>query len=731
MPPPSDAFAPAAVAAAVLALLAAPAAAQGGPAAGEAAVATEQIVITASGTEARLFETPYAVGVVDADTLRAAGPGVNLSEALTRIPGIVANNRHNYAQDLQISSRGFGARASFGIRGIRLYSDGIPASGPDGQGQVSHFDLAGAQRVEVLRGPFSALYGSSSGGVISLVGRTPTERRASVGGDIGSHGLRQWRAAVEAPFDGGFSLQASLSRFEIDGFRPQSSAERTLANVRLGWNGSHDRVVVVLNSLDQPSLDPLGLTPADFAADPDRTAGVALPQDTPGQGFRYNTRKNTRQDQAGLSWRHRFEGAGALQDSQVALYSGRRSVTQWQSIPDTVQTASATHPGGVIDFDRTYQGLDARLRWRWALGGERALQLVAGASADTSAEDRRGFRNFIDTPEGRVLGVTGERRRDERNEVTTRDLYAQAELDLVRDWTATLGVRKGRVTFDSDDRFIVPGANPGDPPLNGDDSGRFAYDYTNPVAALLWRATPALNLYLSTGRGFESPTFNEVAYRAAPLTGLNSDLRGQTSRQWELGAKWRPAAGLALDLALFDIRTADEIGVLSSSGGRTVFQNVGPTRRQGAELDLRWRLAEAWSAQLAATWLDASYRQTLGGTPIVSGNRIAGTVRTAAYAELAWQPRRDLALALEGRAQSDVAANDANTVFAPGHGLLALRASWALDLGPGQLELLGRIDNLGDRRVVSSVIVNEGNQRFFEPSPGRTWLVSARWSVGF
>jgi iron complex outermembrane receptor protein len=702
-----------------------------GTAHAQAPAPADAVVITASGSEARAFDTPYAVGVVDAEALRAAGPLVNLSEVLTRIPGIVANNRNNYAQDLQISSRGFGARASFGIRGLRLYSDGIPASGPDGQGQVSHFDLAGAQRVEVLRGPFSALYGSSSGGVISLVSSAPTERRWFVSGDAGSDGLKQARIGVEAPLGNGLSIRASASRFEIDGFRPQSSAERTLANVRLGWEGARDRVVVVLNSLDQPALDPLGLTPADFALNPDQTAGVALPQDAPGQAFRYNTRKNTRQDQAGVSWRHRFADAGALQDSQVALYAGRRSVTQWQSIPDSVQTASQTHPGGVIDFDRSYQGVDARLRWRWALEGDRTLQLVAGASADTSAEDRRGFRNFVDTADGRVLGVTGERRRDERNRVGARDLYAQGELDLARDWTATLGLRRGEVEFRSADRFIVPGANPGDPPLNGDDSGSFSYSYTSPVAALQWRAAPTLNVYLSTGRGFESPTFNEVAYRAAPLTGMNSDLRAQTSRQWELGAKWRLGRDVALDAALFDIRTTDEIGVLSSSGGRTVFQNVGPTRRQGAELDLRWRLASTLSAQIAATWLDATYRETRAGTPIVTGNRIAGTVRSAAYAELAWQAYRGAEFALEGRAQSDVAANDANTVFAPGYGMLALRARWQLDLGPGKLELLGRVDNLDDRRVVSSVIVNEGNQRFFEPSPGRTWLVSARWSAAF
>ncbi|HRY90083.1 MAG TPA: Plug domain-containing protein, partial [Rubrivivax sp.] len=120
----------------------------------------DQPVVVTGRTEQRAFYTPFAIGVIDAQELRSAGPMVNLSEAMTRIPGIVANLRNNYAQDLQISSRGFGARATFGIRGLRLYTDGIPATMPDGQGQVSHFDLAGAQRIEVLRGPFSALYGA-------------------------------------------------------------------------------------------------------------------------------------------------------------------------------------------------------------------------------------------------------------------------------------------------------------------------------------------------------------------------------------------------------------------------------------------------------------------------------------------------------------------------------------------------------------------------------------------
>jgi iron complex outermembrane receptor protein len=684
----------------------------------------EPIVIIGSGTEQRIFDTPYAVGVVDAAELRSAGPMVNLSEAMARVPGLVVNLRNNYAQDLQISSRGFGARASFGVRGIRLYSDGIPATGPDGQGQVSHFDLAGAQRIEVLRGPFTALYGNNSGGVISMVSAAPTERRYSIDGDLGSNGLQQWRLGIEAPFEGGFSIRANVSGFEVDGFRPQSSAERTLANVRLGWDGAYDRVVVVLNSLDQPALDPLGLSRAQLEEfGPDYT--------TP-QATLFNTRKETRQDQLGASWRHRFTGTGALSESALTAYSGQRAVTQWQSIPAAVQ-APPTHPGGVIDFDRSYYGLDGHLIWRWLLEGGRSAQLIAGASADSSSEDRRGYENFTGSGTARVLGVTGNLRRDERNRVSTNDVYAQGYIQFAPAWSATLGVRSGRVKFKSDDNYIVPGATPGAPPLNPDDSGELEFRYTNPVAALQFRASPELNLYVSAGRGFESPTLNELAYKPSvngvPQTGFNSSLQAQTSQQFEIGAKWRAAAlGLALDAALFDARTDDEIGVASSSGGRNTFRNVGRTKRQGAELDLRWRISDRWRAQMAATYLDATY---LDGLLVPAGNRIAGTQQASAYAEVAWEPVPRAEVALEGRAQSDVPVNDANSDFAEGFGLLSLRTRWQFDLGPGQLDLLGRIDNLADRRVIGSVIVNDANSRFFEPAAGRTWLLSARWSQRF
>jgi iron complex outermembrane receptor protein len=199
------------------------------------------VVISGSGVERRAFETPYAVSVVDANELRSAGPMVNLSESLNRVPGLVVNLRNNYAQDLQISSRGFGARSTFGIRGLRLYTDGIPATMPDGQGQVSHFDIAGAQRIEVLRGPFSALYGANSGGVISLVSAAPRETAYAVDGDVGSNGLWQARLGIESLLPAGWNIRVQASQFNTDGVSP---AQRGAANAgqcaaRLGGRPGH------------------------------------------------------------------------------------------------------------------------------------------------------------------------------------------------------------------------------------------------------------------------------------------------------------------------------------------------------------------------------------------------------------------------------------------------------------------------------------------------------------
>ena len=679
----------------------------------------DTVVISGSGSERRAFETPYAVSVVDAAELRSAGPMVNLSESLSRVPGLVANLRNNYAQDLQLSSRGFGARATFGIRGLRLYTDGIPATMPDGQGQVSHFDIAGAQRIEVLRGPFSALYGANSGGVISLVSATPLGNNYSIGGDVGSDGLWQARLGIEALLPGGWNIRAQASQFNTDGVRPHSAAQRTLGNVRLGWVGDQDSVTLLLNSVDQPAQDPLGLTRAQFDADPYQT--------TP-QATLFDTRKTTGQTQGGANWRHRFVDAGALRESVLTAYAGQRDVTQWQAIPPATQ-GNPRHPGGVIDLGRDYSGIDARLAWRWD-----HASLIAGVATEQQSEDRRGFENFIGSGADRVLGVTGALRRDESNSVRSSDLYLQGEVELAPSWLATLGLRSGQLRVRTQDQFLS----------NGDDSGTLSYGYNTPVLALQWLPSPGLNLYVSAGKGFESPTLNELAYRPDGGTGFNTSLQPQTSLQLELGAKWRDESlGLGLEMAVFRADTDDEIGVLTNAGGRSTFQNVGSTRRSGAELGLRWQPHAQWRTLLALTYLDAVYRdsfETCSAVPctrpedrvtVPAGNRIAGTMEKSAFASLAWLALPSTELALELRYQGEMPVNDRNSDFSPAATLAGLRLSHSLALGPGTLSVLARLDNLTDKAYAGAVIVNENNGRYFETAAKRNALLALRWQAPF
>ncbi len=675
--------------------------------------AGETVVVTGSTSERRMADAPYAISVVDADQLRAAGPQINLSEAVARVPGLVVANRNNYAQDLQISSRGFGARAGFGVRGVRLYTDGIPASGPDGQGQVSHFDLAGTQRVEVLRGPFSVLYGNSSGDVIAAVSAPVREGRAEAGADVGSFGLRQVRLGAAAPISSELDIRAAASAMQWDGFRPQSEAKKKTGNLRLGWQSGNDRVVLLANVLSQPADDPLGVTRAQFDADPRQT--------TP-QATSFDTRKELGQYQLGASWRHRFTNLGPLAEAGFTAYTGKRGVKQWLAIAAATQ-ANARHGGGVIDFDRDFEGADARLTWRFS-----GTELVAGVAVERQRDDRRGYLNYTGDAATPTYGQVGTLRRQETNKASTEDGYVQAEVTLSPATVVIAGLRAGRVRLGADDAFVT----------NGDDSGSRSFTYANPVVGLRWKAAPGLNVHASMARGFESPTLGELAYRPDGSGGFNADLEPQKSTQFEVGAKWRSADGaIGVDAALFRADVDDEIGVATNAGGRQSFRNVGRTTRQGLEISAGAKVAAQWRTSVAFTYLDAKYKDgflacagipcTTPSVPVAAGNRIAGTQKGVAFAELAWTPIARTEVGVEARVATGISVNDTNTEATDRTTLLALRARHVVPIGSGfDLDLLARLDNATGKAHVGSVIVNDANGRFYEPGAPRSWLLSAR-----
>lgn len=657
-----------------------------------------EVSVSATRIERDSMDVPAAIDSVDRRAIGEANAQVNLSESLGRVPGVAVQNRHNYAQDLQLSSRGFGARSTFGVRGVRLIADGIPATMPDGQGQAATFNLPSASRIEVLRGPFSSLYGNAAGGVVQVfTAEAPKDPRYSASVMAGS--FDTWKLGAQyGGTHGPLGAVVDVSRFETGGYRDHSATRRDSGNAKLRYDlGSAGRVTLVVNALDQPETeDPLGLTALQAAQNPRQAVANA---------HAFNTRKSVFQAQGGLTWELPLANGDII---NARAYAGDRQVTQHLAIPLAVQTA-ATHSGGVVDLDRGYGGLG--LRWtregRWS---ERRFALTAGVDHDRMSERRRGYFNNN--------GVTGALKRDEDDSVSNTDLFAQGELQLNGALALFAGLRHSRVRFESKDYFIVPG--------NPDDSGAVDYARTTPVLGATWRLTPVLNAYANVGRGFETPTFAELAYRPGVATGLNFALRPSDSLHREIGLKMLAGTYGHLNLALFRIDTRDEIVINSAAGGRTDYRNASGTRREGVELAWQQQFSGGFESALAWTLLDATFKD--GFTPgtggaVAAGNRLPGVAPSQFYGELLWRhPSNGFHAGAELRRSGKVFVNDQNGEAAGSYAVGSLRAGLQQRGRGWKLSEFLRIDNVADRRYTGSVIVADSNGRYYEPAPGRALM---------
>jgi iron complex outermembrane receptor protein len=666
--------------------------------------------VEATRTDTTYLQTPASVFRIDAPQVDTSSQ-VNLTEVVKGVPSLQIRNRENYAQDLQLSMRGFGARSTFGVRGIRLYVDGIPATMPDGQGQTSNIDLSSLDHVEVLTGPFSSLYGNSSGGTIltsTKEGQGKDSIELSYSG--GSHDKSRAGLVLQGGAKGANepSYVISSSYFDTDGYREHSGAEKVLNNAKLSWNfDDGSKINWVTNYVKIHADDPQGLTRDQWNANPKQQVPFLK---------QFNVRKDIEQTQTGVTWSKPINDKNEL---YAMAYLGNRQVTQYQSIPKSTQDASINHAGGVIDFERDYYGADFRWTGKQLLAN---ITVSVGVALDAMDEDRKGFENYNLVNGQPSYGVKGNLRRDEDNTLWNIDPYLQASWQFLPTWRLDTGVRYSNVHYKSKDNYLS----------NGDDSGKTDYDKVLPSAALSWQILPELMAYVSYAKGFETPTFTEMAYRPDGESGFNFDLTASTSDTYETGLKSQNQLG-DFTLAVFQTKTKDDIVSAGNSNGRSTFRNADKTLREGVEFAWNKKLWRDLTATASYTYLDATFDAdipALGSiAQIPSGNAIPGIAKKQAYASLAWQPSHGLYGGVDVQYMDKVYVNDTNSDAAPSYSVTSANVGYAWVMGDWKVNSFARVDNLFDKNYAGSVIVNDSTQpvgRYFEPADGRNWSAGLR-----
>jgi len=644
-----------------------------------------QITITAGRLDNTVEDMPAAASVLTEDALHGGRQQLGLDEALAGVPGIFAVNRYNFAQDLRLSIRGFGARANFGIRGVRILIDGIPATTPDGQSSIDDIDLDMLQRIEIIRGPAGALYGPAAGGVLSMETRRDTAGPYIEGGiKSAAYGMRDVSLKGSNTY-GNVAYAVNVSQLEIEGYRAQSAADRTLFNGRFDYVGNDRELTATLALLDAPlAQDAGGLTAEQVRADPRQAAPLSL---------RFDTGESVRQQRFGLQSRQ------SLADGAELRLRGY-----------VVQRDFANRlPFNRIEFDRWFGGAGVEYqretRWQGSAG-----RLLLGLDLDYQDDDRRRRAN--------VDGIAGNIRFDQRERVINNGVFIVHEQSLTAQLRLDIGLRYDRLRIEADDRFL------GD----GDDSDAITFEHWSPSVAILGEPSAATRLYARIATGFETPTTTELA-RADGSGGFNTGLKPATSVNYELGVRTMFAENVRIEAALFQINVDDQLVPfeIATSPGRFAFENAGRSRNCGLEAMLSLGKYTGWGLKLVYTYSDFRFIEfTDKDSQALDGNNLPGIPAHLANLELRYRYSSRTSVAFEARYVGRYYADNLNNTEVASSINSGLRLSHHYPVGSWQFNVSGGINNLFDERYYANVRLNAFGGRYFEPAPGRHGYVAIK-----
>ncbi|HEX6133912.1 MAG TPA: TonB-dependent receptor [Longimicrobiales bacterium] len=681
-----------AVAAALLASCAVPVVAQAEQDTARVALDTLRVPVTRSLVSAA--RAPVSLSLVTRSHIQDARAGIGLDESLASIPGLTVDNRQNFSLGSRIAIRGMGARAAFGVRGIRVLVDGVPLTMPDGQTNLTNLDLGSAGAIHVLRGPASALFGNAAGGVIAVEtepapGARSAEARITLGDQGRSSLTRLVKAQVKvAETVGDVDYLASVSRLHADGYRDHGRARQTLVNARAGYRvGAHTRLALVLNAVDMPVAENPGALPLDSALNRP-TMAWQRNVDT-GSG------ESAKQAQLGVNLQH----AGRSARTDVSAYALRR-------------TLENPLPFAFIDLARWAGGIRAQHERR--LG---AFGLTGGLDVEAQSDDRFEFDNAAGQPSGTA-------RRDQNDRVASIGPFVQARLDAGR-LGLTLGARYDAVRFETVDRRDTVPLQSGERTLHAPS-----------LMAGVVMALSQVTVFGNVATSFQTPTTTELLNAppapGAPCcpAGFNQELDPQRALSAELGLRGSLFDRLRYDVAAYVMDVRDALVQFQVSGvdGREFFRNAGRTRHRGIELAVDASLGDGFSAAGAYALTDVRFRDD-GDSTRYEGNRVPGIAPHKLFAATTWT-HDGTSITAEVRHIGGQFANDANTVEADGYTLLDLRATTALGLGAIEIAPFAALSNLLDEEYPGSLTVNAAAGRFFEPAPGFNIVIGASVRTG-
>lgn len=660
----------------------------------------EDITVQATRVDKSLYAIPAAVGVVNKDDIQLGRQQLGLDESLNKIPGLFMQNRYNFNQDLSISIRGFGKRSSFGVRGLRIYVDGIPNTLPDGQGNIDSIDIGSTERMEVIRGPSSSLYGAAAGGVINLFTENGPVDAPYVEGNAmaGSYDFSKLQVKTGGQFKN-LNYLLNVSHLDYDGYRDHAKIERTLLNSKFRYDiDSTSDLTFTVNILDKPiANDPGGLCKKTSAfcvgLEPDRKAAQR-------NNIRFDAEETAEQQQLGITYR---KSIGEYHEITARNYYLFRDFNGKLPIGPPLAV------GGIIELDRFFTGGGLQYSYSAPLFDHRN-RLTTGFDIDAQMDERKNFDNTLGTP-------TTTLRLDQNEDVSSWGVYLQNDFGITDALNLDFGIRYDEVKFDFSDHFLS----------DGDQSGAPEFSEWSPQAGLLWKLRDAINFYGNISTSFETPTVREFAAPTGP-GGFNSTLTAQTSTNYEIGVKGLLPGRTSYQLSLFRIDTADELlPAGENAGGSVFFTNAGKTRRLGVEAGTTIRLLTGLDLTLAYTYSDFEFEKLVVNGMSFTGEQIPGIPEQTGYAEVAYFAPSGLFGMFDAQYVDKIYVNNAflsNTgalvpqgAFAEDYTVLNFRAGYTAQMGNTEFTPFFAVNNLTGQKYTGNVRVNEGNLRFYEAAP--------------